>query len=237
MIHCQNDPVSDYLDFHQVLYLLFLKYSHGNRYQADELQSQYPIDYCHRFKRDGRDDWIYSERSPKEETLFLTCLTVKNFMRSVPLIYSNVQLFLVTYGQSNFLANMNSFILETTAKNQFLFGKAFEEGFNKNGDFNKQHLFFSRVIETLISWDPSHNLGYIPNNPVNRATTLLKETLVKQGAYQKDTMRRKEVEALFNELFPPTTAVGRVFSKRQRDAVIESVLMWDPLNLDGANDE
>ena len=233
MIYCQNDPVSDYLEFHQVLYLLFLQCSRGNTYQADELGSRYTIDYCHRI---DRDDWDYSERSPKEENLFSTCLTIKNFLLSTPLVYPNIHLFLVPYGESNFLENMNQFILEPTAKNIFL-SKPFSEGFKKNGDFNRQRLFISRVIENLISWDPSNNLEYIPNSPVNRATTLLKETLVKQGAYQKETMRRKEVEGLFNSLFPLATAAGRVFSKRQRDAVIESVLMWDPLNLEGENDE
>lgn len=51
MIYFQNDPVSNYLEFPQVLYLLFLKCSHGNKYQADELGSRYTIDYCHNIDR------------------------------------------------------------------------------------------------------------------------------------------------------------------------------------------
>jgi hypothetical protein len=213
-----NDVVSAQLEFANILYRLLLKFHQHNRSMAK--------DYYYRYLNFSFD--AETKFQKREDSRFLSTLAdfevIREFLKSLPILYSDINLYLVELDGFNGFQCIDTFVLERSKAREFL-SKDFARGFEQKGNFQKRQLFYSRNILQYL--DPPLKTHH---NKISRATDLLKQHLIKEDAYSNPyELKRKQVEYAFDSLFPPTTMRGQVFSKRQRDAVIEMCLPDDIL--------
>ena len=213
-----NDVVSAQLEFEQVLYRLLLKFHQHNRSMAK--------DYYYRYLNLSFD--AETKFQKRDDSKFLSILAdfevIREFLKTLPILYSDIKLYLVDLDGFNGFERMDTYVLEHSKTREFL-SNDFARGFEQKGNFQNRQLFYSRHILQYL--DPPLKTHH---NKISRAADLLKQHLIKEDAYSNPyELKRKQVEFAFDSLFPPTTMTGQVFSKRQREAVIELCLPDDIL--------
>lgn len=213
-----NDVVSAQLEFAKILYRLLLRFHQHNSCMAE--------DYYYRYLNLSFD--AETKFQKRDDSKFLSTLAdfevIREFLKTLPILYSDIKLYLVEWGGFNGFQCMDTSVLERSKAREFL-SNDFARGFEQKGNFQNRQLFYSRNILQYL--DPTLKTHH---NKISRAADLLKQHLIKEDAYANPyELKRKQVEFAFDSLFPPTTITGQGFSKRQRDAVIEMCLPDDIL--------